>query len=127
MYNFVFWVLYMANLKDGRGYGRYNGTIVVALAILIHILLVFTIVKRLFFHESYFTSFKEWFNNNKFAYLIILALFAFLIFRYYNYERIEKILKKRSSESHPTKAINILKVLLIIFVPIILGAIILTI
>ena len=65
MYDFVFWVLYMANLKDGRGYGRYNGVSIVTLAIILHTLLVLAVVKKIFSRQFESSNLKEWFNNNK--------------------------------------------------------------
>jgi hypothetical protein len=65
------------------------------------------------------------FNNNKQYFILILAFFSFFVYKYYNHQRIEKILNKYKSEDDPSKGSNIIKVLLILGVPVIIGAIIL--
>lgn len=127
MYNFIFYVLYKANIKDGRFTAKYQASLIVFLAILIHALLFFSILKRIFIKQFEASNISEWFNEHKAVYILIMIIFIFILYRYYNDKKIEKILNKYSNKPNSTKASNIIKVLLILLVPIILGGIILTI
>ena len=124
MYNFIFWVLYSAHIKDGRSIARYQATIVVLFAIFIHVGLLFSIIKKYYF--NWITSLQLGFLiENKILALCVLAVSAFFIYRYYNDRRITKIDEKYSAKrGYPS--INKMIVALIIFIPLITVIIILS-
>ena len=127
MYDFIFFVLYRANLKDGEDSARYNGIIIVSLALLIHIIFVLAIIKEIFIKQYQSTGITYWFNHNRVVYIILLILFAFIVYRYYNSNKIKRVMNKYVNEDSPTKPSYIVKILLILILPIIGTAIILSI
>ena len=127
MYNFIFWVLYQANIKDGKNSAKYNGVLIVLLIAVIHLFFLFIIIKIIFKEKFAAINDRNWYNHNKpFLFFIILFLGCLLYF-YYNNNRIIKILDKYKDEINPTKFSNIIKIALLLFIPVIIGAIILTI
>jgi len=127
MYNFIFWVLYMGNLKDGRSYGKFNGVLIVTVTFVLHVFLVLAVLKKIFARQFEQSGIRDLFNDNKSTFIIFIILMGVVISRYYNKNRIERILNRYSGESQPTKTINVIKVVALIIIPIVLGAIILSI
>lgn len=102
-----------------KGFARYNGALIVGLTVGIHVMLLYSILK---------TIFLNWFKNHVGKVnLGILSLFVFsvfgLAFFYYTSKKTEKILHRYSSDLNPTKTINYLKVISIMFIPLVLGII----
>jgi hypothetical protein len=116
MYNFLFWILYQKNVKDGPGWGRYNGAIIVAINIFLEICLVFSLVRKYFF--VFYEKHKTGNISKPTSFVIIVGMMA-AAFWYYNPKRIEKILDKRKDQD-PFSTLNILIALFIFFTPLIL-------
>lgn len=126
MYNFIYYVLYSANIKDGKFTARFQASLITFFALFVHIALVLSVLKRVF-RENYENSgMQSWFNSHKSLYLLIMAVFVFLTFKYYNEDRITKILDRYKEEAYPTRPINVIKVILILLIPIVIGGIILS-
>src|SRR5881394_1496365 len=98
MYNFIFYVLYQANIKDGRLIARINGAMIVFLAMLIHLLFFSVVLKRIFTEQFEESGIKDWFNEHKPIYGLILILLTFFVYQYYNYNRIDNIVNKYSGK-----------------------------
>ncbi|MEO6638055.1 MAG: hypothetical protein ABIN25_07245, partial [Ginsengibacter sp.] len=52
MYNFIYYILYKHNLKDGKGSAQFNGSLIVAIALIIHMGLLLVIIKKYFLPEA---------------------------------------------------------------------------
>ncbi len=116
MYNFIFWVLYKANINDGNFTAKFQATIIVLFALYIHLVFVWLIVQSLF--VQMFTSFNLDYLKSKETQVVIIALSAFLIYKYYNANRIQRIVNKYS-ENESYDVLDKLKVGLLIFIPLI--------
>ncbi len=129
MYNFIFYVLYEANIEDGKFTARFQATLVTFFALFIHLALIMAICKRVLISREAFDSsgIADWFNKNKGMYVLVTVALIGFVYKYYNNRRIENLLEKYGAISRPTKKSSVLKILLIILLPIILAAIILTI
>lgn len=126
MYSFIFYFLYKANIKDGPSTAKFQACLITFFAIFLHVGLLIAILKKVFMKQFESSGISTWFNNNKSIYLLILLLSLFFLYNYYNKERIEKILNKYPDKPKSNKLVGIIKVLAILLIPIILGAIILT-
>ena len=117
MYNFIFFVIYSQQIrkKTSESFARYNGCIVVSLAIGIHVLFILALVKYIF--KNYYQTVFSIGNKNIHILLIILLFVATIL--YYNNRRTEKILKIFENNKNPLSSINILKTVSIIFAPLI--------
>lgn len=119
MYNYIFFVLYKHNLKDGKGSGRYNGSLAVGVALIIHIAMLLSLFKKIFPESGlFFNSFL----SNKSTNIIFIILSFILVFLYYDSKRIEQILKRK--ENNNVSRIDFIKVILILVTPFILMTII---
>jgi len=84
-------------------------------AIGLHIFLLLSIVKKLLF--LYYDDYSDIIGNLAFA--IIFPIFI-LTTIYYNRKRVEKIIENRKGNLVETNAINSIKILSLIFIPLIL-------
>jgi hypothetical protein len=119
MYNFIFYVIYCQQIQKEKGeaFARYNGSLIVGLAIFMHICFFAVVLKKVLshFYEIDFVVL------NKGIWLIPVLFFFTLVFIYYNKERTQKILNNRYSENlNPTRTSNYIKVLCIIFIPLVI-------
>jgi hypothetical protein len=121
MYDFIYYVIYNQQLEKGKslGFSRYNGCLIVAFTIWVHILFLFALLK---------TIFIEWFrshigkSNHAITGLFFVGVFG-LVFYHYNIKRTEAILNRYSNGMNPTSVSNYGKVIGILFIPLILIAI----
>lgn len=120
MYNFTYFVIYNQQIQKGQSetFSRYNGILLVWLAVIVHLSFIGLIIKKII---SRFYGYA--FVLNKGTYLPIIISFLTPIIFYYNRQRTDQILKMYSGQGSPTKASNFIKVLSIIFIPLIIGAI----
>jgi hypothetical protein len=116
MYNFLFWMLYQKNIKNGPTVARYNGAIVVAANIGIEILLLFDVIRKYFF--DFYIKYKTG-DINKFTAWIFIIGMMMGAYLYYTPARIERILEKRKDQ-YPFTSNNIVKALSIFFIPLVL-------
>ena len=116
MYNFIFFVIYSQQVEKERGeiFARYNGGLVVAITIMIHLGLIFSIFKKVFSYDD----FADFVHSKNFQIPIVITAIALIIF-YYSKTRTEKILKKYAQVEYPTSFINYSKVLIAIIVPLV--------
>lgn len=126
MYNFIFYVLYFANIKHGRFTARFQASLITFFAIFVHVALVLAVLKRIFRENYEKSGIQNWFNSHKSLYLFIMAILVFLTFRYFSEERIAIILDQYKEEAYPARPINVIKVIMILLVPIVIGAIVLS-
>src|SRR5438067_13904111 len=101
MYDFIFYVLYKANIKDGRFTARFQASLATFFAIFVHVALGLAVLKRIFRKQFESSGIRDWFNQNKAIYILLIALFVFLLYRYYNSRRIDQILNKHTDEMKP--------------------------
>ena len=122
MYDFIYYIIYKQQIEKGRslGFSRYNGCLIVAFAVIVHIMFLFSVLK---------TIFLNWFRdhigkvNSGITFLFVFIVF-FLIFYYYNNtKKTEKILNRYSGDIYPIRIINYIKIIIIIFLPLIIGII----
>ena len=126
MYNFIFWVLYSANIEYGRSTAKFQASIIVLFALFVHLVLILAIIKK--FYLNVFNSFRlDFFTKNKALEISFIALAAFLIYQYYTEKRINKIESKYSKKTTFTyPSINKIIVALIVFIPLMAVIIILS-
>lgn len=121
MYNFIYYVIYNQQLEKGKspGFSRYNGCLIVALALIIHMMFLFAITKSIILHwfEKHFRKIETW--NVP---IFVITIFI-IVFSYYNKEKSEKILNKFSNYLNPTRTINYMKIMLIMFIPLLIAII----
>lgn len=121
MYDFIYYTIYKQQIEKGRslGFSRYNGCLIVGFAVIVHIMFLFSILK---------TIFLNWFRNHigkvnsGITFLFVSIVFC-LVFYYYNTKKTEKILNRYYRDLYPTRIINYIKIIIIIFLPLILGII----
>jgi hypothetical protein len=118
MYDYIFYTLYKYNLKDGKGYAKLNGIIIVGVAIFLHLALIMVVLKKIFpaslqgIQSSFQTNYKSWS-------LLILFVSILILYFYYNKKRVEKILSKRKPiDINSPNGLDILWVGSLIFIPI---------
>ena len=120
MYNYIFWVLYNRDLnRRGKSntFSRYDASLIVFIALLIHITFIVELIKRFFFNV--FASLHlEYLINNKGIEILLFIACIFLIFNFYTENRINKIVDKYSPKKNQPLISGII-VLLIIFIPLI--------
>lgn len=119
MYDFVFFLIYSQQKQKNRSdtFSIYNGSLIVSLAVFVHICLIFAIYRKIFLPagEGYGIGNK---TGNKF--ITILVMIA--IFLYYN-KRAAIVLNKYDGNLLPVSTLNVLKLVLIVFVPLAMVAI----
>lgn len=107
--------MYNRYLKNGEssGLARFSGAIVCSFAIVVHLGLIYAILKKIYY--SWFELHLQ--NVNKAQETIfVLAVFAFSQF-YFRGPRVEEILLRFSSEKEPTRMSNYVKLVCLIFIP----------
>lgn len=119
MYNFVYYVLYKRNLKDGKGSARYNGSLIVAVTLMIHIGLLIAIMKKIFLSNVNWKYISEITKEYKAIEIMLIVLFILSVFLYYTKTRSEKVFNYYSQNVKHKKLTDGIKVLLIIFIPLI--------
>ena len=102
-----------------KSFARYNASLVVAMAILVHFAFLGIIIK-LITNNSNHSAFNMKYNNA--FYLPFVIGFMVMTMIYYNNERTDRLLSKHVGKNSPN-IINFIKVLSIIFIPVIIGAI----
>lgn len=122
MYDFIYYVIYKQQIEKGRslGFSRYNGCLIVGFAVIVHIMFLFSILKIIFLNW-----FRDYIGkvNSGITFLFVFIIFG-LVFYYYNdTKKTEKILNRYSRDLYPTSIINYIKIIIIIFLPLIIGII----
>ncbi len=122
MYNFIYFVIYNQQIKKGGSetFSRYNGSLIVSFALIVHFAFLGLIMKLIvrYFNNAFF-NIKI---NKVFFVPFVLGVMVMTII-YYNTNRTKIILNKYSTIVNPTSSGNFLKLLSIIFIPLIIGAI----
>lgn len=124
MYNFIFFTLYKYNLKSGVRIARIEASLIVALALIIHILCIYSIIKVLSpnFHQ---TILNDTIPKGRGLGFFTFFLFCVAVYFWYNKSRLNKLLAKRKPiPEHVTNGWDILYVVLLLVIPIIPMAII---
>jgi len=119
MYNFIFYTLYKYNLKDGEGSARINGCMVVALALMIHIVLLFAVIRKVA-PDFYKIAVANSLPKDKAFGLFLISLIGIRTFFWYDKSRIKRLLaKKKTIPEHVSNGWDILYVILFLVIPII--------
>jgi hypothetical protein len=118
MYSFVHYFIYNQQLQKGKteGFARSNGSLVAALTIVIHLELIFVIVRKTL-SKNYFVSFST--VGYRLFQLLILGIFALAYYWFNSTERTQRIMGKLVTEKDPARGVNAIKVIALIFVPVI--------
>lgn len=119
MYNFIFYTLYKYNYKDGESTARINGCMIVALALIIHVGLLFAVIKII---APYFyrTVISDYLPKDKSFGLFIILLIGIGTFFWYNKSRVNKLLaKKNAILEYVSNGWDILYVILLLVIPLI--------
>jgi hypothetical protein len=119
MYNFIHYFIYNQQLQKGKSdpFARANGGMVAALALCLHILLIFGILKKVLAARFSINFPVNYYGIAKLVILSILSL-AYLWFK--SEKRTQQIMAKLTTDKDPTRIANAFKVIIIIFLPIIL-------
>lgn len=122
MYDFVFYLVYSQQLKRGKsnGFARYNGSLIVSLTLVIHVMLLFSIGKIFFL---------DWYRNhvgfvNKSFITVFVLSFMILVFFYYNANKADEISRKYIDDKRPSRLSNILKIIVIAIFPLAISIVI---
>lgn len=120
MYDFIFYVIYNQQLQKAKSqkFARYNGSLIALVTFFFHIFLLLTIIK--FFGNINITIFGLLLKENRFLEVGFLVVCLGVAYYFYNDKRIERISNKYVNSGNPTSRINYLKVILLMFVPLIL-------
>ena len=97
MYNLIFYFIFNQQINKGRsrGFARFNGSLIVYVALLIHVFLILEIIKK-FFHNKMDIKFL---TENKTLEFIFFSLCILLLYSYYTPKRIEAITNKYAMSS----------------------------
>jgi len=115
LYDYIFWVIYSANLEKDKGewLSRHNASGIVFFSFIVHILLLFTILKK---YLNIIVDAKVW-NASKWVVYPLTLICITMIYFYFSRRKIDRIMIKFSKDK--TYHINKPLVALIIFVPLI--------
>lgn len=118
MYKFIHYFIYNQQLQKGKseGFARANGGLVVGLAMGLHFALIVTIAKTVL--TKYFPVVVSA-KGLDIIKCIALAIFLTSFFWFSSKKRTQVIMDKLVTEKDPTRKSNAIKVIAIIFVPII--------
>jgi DMSO reductase anchor subunit len=121
MYNFIFYIIYCQQVQKGKGevFARYNGSLIVSFALIVHLLLLLTVIRFLFYKQGMPTKDQHHINTTLPGLLLIAVIFV-LVFKFYNNNRVNKILESYANENNPTKTSNVIKVVLALLIPLII-------
>lgn len=114
MYDFLFFFIYSQQIQKGKSetFSRLNGSLIAGITLEIHILFILSILRKIFFQSG-----QGYGLINKNIEVLIVVLIIILAGLYYNQKRVEKIKKLRNGNLISITTINIVKMLLLIFVP----------
>jgi hypothetical protein len=120
MYDFIFFFIYSQQIQKGKSelFSRLNGSLIVGVTLVIHIAFVLSVFRKIFFHgdEGYNVGGQTGDIVGKFIVILIFVSAQF----YYNIKRAEIILRKHDGSLIAMSTSNIIKVLLLIFAPLII-------
>jgi hypothetical protein len=126
MYNFIFYFIYKAKIKnDGDSLARYSASMIVAVALIIHLELLFTIIRILLYHVFGISITKSPIHNlsggKSSFYIIISALLILLCFKFFNHSRVLLINEKFNKIENFFKFLNVVKFTMIFILPLVLS------
>src|ERR1017187_9870533 len=114
MYNFIYFVLYKGNTKDGSFIARFQASLIVFISLVIHFAFLAVIIKKISY--KYFEYLPlDILTKNKVIEIIIFLIIQFCIYFYYNPARIGKIMNKYAMKTSSVN--NTIITLVIIFLP----------
>jgi len=119
MYNFIFYVIYSQQKQKGKSekFSIWNGYLIVAMAIFIHLVLLFVIIKKILLVYYNISIPGKYLTLGYVLQPTILFLAGYW---YRSNNRTEKIMNKFLTDKDPTRYGNFLKVKLILAIPIII-------
>jgi hypothetical protein len=118
MYKFVHYFIYNQQLQKGKseGFSRWNGSMVAALAVCIHISFVLAVAKWLLsdFFNIRIPNIDHWIIK-----IVALGIFGLSSYWFNSKERTQRIIDQLGKGEYATGSNNAIKVIAIIFVPVI--------
>jgi len=117
MYNFIFFFIYSQQIQKEKSeaFSRWNGGLIVGVTLTIHLVFVASALRSSMFQNDYYT-----FTRVIGLVLKILALpLIILTPLYYDSDRVKVILDKRNGVYLPINMWNSIKILSLIFIPLI--------
>ena len=127
MYKFIFYFIYhsQVNQKDGGPFvARYIASIIVFVAIIFHILLIYSIFRYFlfaFYKSDISVDAGRSFSHKLLFWLPLVVPIFIVVYKYFNQKRIGEILKKYEGIHHFYSFLNVLKFFIIIFLPLFIG------
>jgi hypothetical protein len=122
MYKFIHYFIYNQQLQKGKSeaFARGNGSLVAALAIVLHLELIFAITRKIL--SNYYTiSFTR--KEYQFILYALLGIMALSYYWFNSVKRTQRIMDKLVTDRDPTRTGNVIKVIAIIFIPLIISII----
>jgi uncharacterized membrane protein len=118
MYKFVYYFIYNQQLQKGKSeaFARGNGSLVAALAVVLHLELLFTLIRKVL-SNYYSISFNK--KEYQFILYALLGIFALSYYWFKSVKRTQRIMDKLVTDRDPTRTGNVIKVIAIIFIPLI--------
>ena len=123
IYKFVFGFVYDNRMEkeEGNIYSKYEASLVTSIAIWVHIFFGFMVYKKLYYGSQ--ASFeKASVSLNKSLFLILFFSTQLLFFLYYDKKRLQNLMD--NEKFHQFKKRGLLKVILVVFIPLILAFIV---
>jgi len=119
MYNFIHYYIYNQQLQKGKseGFARANGSMVAAMTISMHIALLLSVIKMILI------KYCDIVLQPKYLWLAhpgLMTIFLIFYFRFSSKKNTELIMDKLATEKDPTRGSNTIKIVALIFVPIII-------
>lgn len=125
MFDFVYYLLYNRNLKDGVSSARYNAALVVGLVIWEYLIFVAILFKTIYFTREDNERSHHWYANYKPLVAVFYFLIVLLSYLYYNKPRIERLVAKyNKGEPFKDTGNKQLKLVLIMGVPVVIAGVI---
>ncbi|MBS1915400.1 MAG: hypothetical protein JST87_03925 [Bacteroidetes bacterium] len=117
MYDFIFFFIYSQQMIKGRdeNFSRWNGAIVSVVAFMIHTMLILVVIDRFLLSGS-----RHFINTAIETVKLFVVPLLLLSGFYYNPHRLKQILEKNQGNLYILNTIQIIKILLLIFGPMIL-------
>ena len=127
MYNFIFYFIYKSQVNQKSGgpiVARYIGSLIVFLAILIHVGFIYSIVRFSLFRivsNSIAFSLGKTYGEKLILLLPLFIPIILLVYKYFNNDKIDKLVKKYDEQENFYSYLSIFKFIFIIVVPLIIA------
>jgi hypothetical protein len=117
MYDFIFFFIYSQQIQKGKSdlFSIINGRLIVWFAFIVHVGFIFSVFRKIYFQTG--EGFGYQYNSLIIFFIFLLSI---LVNIYYSKKKVEKILVKHNGNLTVINTINTIKVMVLIFVPLVI-------